>query len=95
MNDGVRQEGIISQILSGSCLEGAFKKLDWEDSGIRVNEEYMSRFRFGNDVSGFSESGGDLQRTLLELYTESSIVGSVIQAKSSVKQTCRCSYAYR
>lgn len=62
IGNGVRQGDTMTPKLFTACLEGVFRKLEWEKSGIRVNGEYLSHLRFA-DIILFSESE-QLQRML-------------------------------
>lgn len=66
-----------------ACLEGVFRRLQWEKSEIRVNEEYLSHLRFADDAVLFSYLGQHLQRMLQELYSESLVVGLKINISKS------------
>ena len=57
---GVRQGDTISPKLFTACLEEIFKKLNWENFGIRVNVEYLTNLRFADDIVLLSEKGEEL-----------------------------------
>lgn len=87
---GVRQGDTISPKLFTACLEGVFRKLDWDELGIRVDGEYLSNLRFADDIVLISESGEDLQRMIQDLHSESSAVGLKINMKKSkVMSNCQ------
>lgn len=57
------------------CLQEIFRTLDWEHVGLRVNSEYLSNLRFGDDVNLLSNTGEELQRMFSALDKESRGVG--------------------
>lgn len=62
------------QKLFTACLERVFRKLDWENTVLRTNGEYLSHLRFADDILLLSESAEHLQK-MLELQSESVAVG--------------------
>lgn len=44
-----------------------FKKLDWKNTGLRVNEEYLSPLTFADDIVLISDPAEHLQKMLEEL----------------------------
>lgn len=45
----VRQGDTISPMLVTACLEEVYKQLDWEETGIKVNGEWLNNLRFTDD----------------------------------------------
>ncbi|XP_069998510.1 craniofacial development protein 2-like [Penaeus vannamei] len=52
----VRQGDTISLKLFTACLEKIFKKLDWNEQGIKIAVDYLNNLRFRDDIVLFSES---------------------------------------
>lgn len=46
-------------------------KLAWENAGLLINGEYLSNFRFADDIVLLSESAEHLQKMLEEMQSES------------------------
>ena len=80
---GVRQGDTISPKLFTACLEEIFKKLNWENLGIRVNGEYLTDLRFADDIVLISEKGEELQQMIEELHRESRRVGLSMNMKKT------------
>ena len=58
---GMRQGDTISPKLFSTGLEEVFKRLDWSETGIKVNGQYLSHLRFADDIVIFSDSAENLQ----------------------------------
>lgn len=43
-----------------ACLENIFRKLNWEEVGLRANGEFLSHLRFADDIVLFSETAEHL-----------------------------------
>lgn len=70
----MRQGDTVSPQLFAASPEEAFGKLGWENSGIRVNGEYLSHLEFAGDIVLFCVSGEHLHRKPRELHSENSAV---------------------
>ncbi len=46
----MKQGDPLSPNLFNSILEDIFQKIEWEERGIRIDEENLSNLRFVNDV---------------------------------------------
>ncbi|WP_265430092.1 RNA-directed DNA polymerase, partial [Klebsiella pneumoniae] len=79
----VRQGDTISPKLFTACLEGIFRKLDWENAGLRINGENLNHLRFADDIVLLSESPAEMQKMLEELQSESLAVGLKINMNKS------------
>lgn len=40
----------ISPNLLTACLEGVLRLVNWEKAGLRINGDYLSHFRFADDI---------------------------------------------
>lgn len=79
---GVRQGDTISPMLYTPCLQEIFIILVWEQVGLRVNSEYLSNHRLGDDVNLLSNSGEELQSMFIALDKQSRAVGwKIIRGK--------------
>lgn len=65
---------------------GGFRKLDWENTGLSENEEYLSHLRFADNIVLLGETAGHLQKILQELQSESMAVGLKINMNKNLKQ---------
>lgn len=64
---GVRQGDPLSPKLFSAVLETVFRRLDWENKGIKINGEYLSHLRFADDIVVFAENASDLQDMVSDL----------------------------
>jgi endonuclease/exonuclease/phosphatase family metal-dependent hydrolase len=80
---GVRQGDIISPKLFNAGLEEVFKRLDWENNGLRINGEYLSHLRFADDIVLISRNPRELQSMISELNDESSKLGMKMNMKKT------------
>ncbi len=46
----VRQLNTISLKLFTACLEEIFKKLEWDDMGLKIDGECLNNLRFADDI---------------------------------------------
>lgn len=72
---GVKQGDPLSPALFSAVLEGVFRKLDWDEKGIRINGKWLSDFRFADDIVVISENPHDIQRMIDDLSYECGKVG--------------------
>ena len=72
---GVRQGDTISPKLFTATLESIFKRLNWENKGMKIDGEFFSNLRFANDIFLCTETPQELQQMLQELYDESRRMG--------------------
>ena len=75
MEKGIRQGDTISPKLFTACLEEIFRRLNWENYGIKIDGEQITNLRFADDIVLFSETAADLQKMAEELRVESMTVG--------------------
>ncbi len=68
---GVRQGDTISPKLFTACLEEVFKKLEWDDMGLKIDGEYLNNLRFADDLVLVSNSGEDLEKMISDLHRQS------------------------
>ena len=47
---GVRQGDTISAKLFTATLESIFRRLNWENKGVKIDGELLSNFRFADDI---------------------------------------------
>ena len=72
---GVRQGDTISPKLFTATLESIFRRLNWENKGVKIHGEFVSNLRFADDISLCTEIPQELQHMLQELSDESRRMG--------------------
>ena len=72
---GVRQGDTISPKLFTATLESTFRRLNWENKGVKIDGEFLSNLRFADDIFPCTETPQDLQQMLQELSDESRRMG--------------------
>ena len=72
---GVRQGDTISPKLFTATLESIFRRLNWENKGVKIDGEFLSNLRFANDIFLCTETPQELQQMLQELSDESRRMG--------------------
>ena len=72
---GVRQGDTISPKLFTATLESIFRRLNWENKGVKIDGEFLSNLRFADDIFLCTETPQELQQMLLELSDESRQIG--------------------
>ena len=80
---GVKKDDTISLKLLMAALEKAYKNLEWEESEIHINGEYLNNLKFVDDIVIMSELTDELQQMILQLHRESHKVG----LKTNMKKT--------
>jgi len=80
---GVRQGDIISPKLFNAGLEEVFRRLDWDNVGIRVNGENINHLRFADDIVLISNNHTELQSMITELNNESNHLGMKMNMKKT------------
>ena len=68
---GVRQGDTISLTLFTAALESIFRRLTWQTRGLKIDGEYLSHFRFADDILICANTPHELQQMLQELANES------------------------
>ena len=68
---GVRQGDPVSPKLFNAVLEDIFRRLNWEDRGVKINEKRLNHLRFADDIMTISETAEETEVMLTELNTES------------------------
>ena len=69
---GVRQGDTISPKLFTATLERiVFRRLNWENKGVKIDGEFLSNLRFADDIYLCTETPQELQQMLQELSNES------------------------
>ena len=68
---GVRQGDTISPMLFTATLESIFRRLNWENKGVKIDGEFLSNLRFADDIFICTETPQELQQMLQELSDES------------------------
>ena len=71
---GVRQGDTISPKLFTATLESIFRRLNWENKGVKIDGEFLSNLRFA-DIFLCTETPQELQQMLQELSDESRRMG--------------------
>ena len=54
-------------------LESIFRRLNWENKGLKIDGEYLNHLRFANDIFLFTETPQELEIMLQELGEESNL----------------------
>ena len=72
---GVRQRNIISPKLFTATLESIFRRLNWENKGVKIDGEFFCNLRFTDDIFIYTETRQELQQILQELSDESRRMG--------------------
>ena len=72
---GVRQGDTISPKLFTTTLEVIFRRLNWENKGVKIDEEFLSNLRFADDIFLCTETPQELHHMLQELSNESRRMG--------------------
>ena len=72
---GVRQGDTISPKLFTATSESIFRRLNWENKGVKIDGEFLSNLRFADDIFLCTETPQELQQMLQELSDESRQMG--------------------
>ena len=72
---GVRQGDTISPKLCTATLESIFRRLNWQNKGVKIDGEFLSHLRFADDIFLCTETPQELQQMLQELSDESRRMG--------------------
>ena len=72
---GVRQGDTISPKLFTATLESIFRRLNWENKGVKIDGKFLSNLRFTDDIFLGTETPQELQQMLQELSDESRRMG--------------------
>ena len=72
---GVRQEDTISPKLFTATLESIFRRLNWENKGVKIDGEFLSNLRFTDDIFLCTATPHELQHMLQEVSDESRRMG--------------------
>ena len=72
---GVRQGDTISPKLFTATLESIFRRLNWENKGMKIDGEFLSNLRFADDIFLCTETPQELQQMLQEPSDESRRMG--------------------
>ena len=72
---GVRQGDTISPKLFTSTLESIFRRLNWENKGLKIDGEYLNHLRFADDIFLCTETPQEVEMMLQELCEESNLSG--------------------
>ena len=83
---GVRQGDTITPKLFTSTLESIFRRLNWENKGLKIDEEYLNHLRFADDIFLCTETPQELEIMLHELCEESNLSGLRVNiSKTKIK----------
>ena len=63
----VRQGDTISPKLFTATLESIFRRLNWENKGVKIDGEFLSNLRFADGIFLCTETPQELQQMLQEL----------------------------
>ena len=66
-NRGVRQGDTISPKLFTATFESIFRRLNWENKGVKIDGEFLSNLCFADDIFLCTETPQELQQMLQEL----------------------------
>ena len=58
-----------------ATLESIFRRLNWENKGVKIDGEFLSNLRFADDIFICTETPQELQQMLQELSDESRRMG--------------------
>ena len=72
---GVRQGDTISPKLFTATLESIFRRLNWENKGVKIDGEFLPHLRSADDIFLCTETAQELQQMLHELSDESRRMG--------------------
>ncbi len=67
----VRQGDTISPKSFTACLEEIFKRLEWDDIGLKIDGEYLNNLGFADDIFLLGNSEEDLEKMISDLHRES------------------------
>ncbi|CAF2142901.1 unnamed protein product [Rotaria magnacalcarata] len=65
----------MSPMLFVTCLEDIFRRLNWEEKGIKICGEHLSNLKFADDIILFANDLDALQQMMEELQNESEKAG--------------------
>ena len=80
---GVRQGDTLSPKLFNAGLEQVFRRLNWDDKGIKINGEMLNHLRFADDIVLIGKDGNEIQSMINELNEESCKLGMKINMKKT------------
>ncbi len=80
---GVRQGDPLSPNLFNSVLEEIFRKMNWQEMGIKINGEWINNIRFADDVVIIAKDTEELKKMSEELIRESRKAGLTINSKKT------------
>ena len=63
----MRQEDTISPKLFTSTLESIFRRMNWENKGLKIDGEYLNHLRFADDIFLCTKPPQELEIMLQEL----------------------------
>lgn len=72
---GITHSDTISPKLFTTVLEYAFKTLDREDKGIKIDGEYLNHVRFADDIVITTDNLGDTKQIIIKLKQAAGSVG--------------------
>ena len=96
---GVRQGDTISPKLFTATLESIFRRLNWENKGVKIDGQFLSNLRFADAIFLCTEKPQELQQMLQELSDESRRMGlkmNIAKTKvSSIQDSLRPQFLYQ
>ena len=72
---GVRQGKTFSPKLFTATLESIFRRLNWENKGVKIDGQFLSNLRFADDIFLCTETPQELQHMIQEPSYESRRIG--------------------
>ena len=75
VSKGVRQGDPLSPKLFSAVLESIFRRLDWDNLGIKVNGKLLTHLRFADDIVLFANTPEKICNMINELARESEKAG--------------------
>jgi len=75
MGRGVRQGDPLSPNVFNCALEEIFRKINWENKGIKINGKYINNLRFADDVILIGKSKEEIQELAEEFLRHSKEAG--------------------
>ena len=70
INRGIWQSNTMSPVLFTTCLQDLFRRLNWEEKGIKVYGEHLSSLKFADHIFLFADNLETLHKMIEELQKE-------------------------
>ncbi|CAB3244509.1 unnamed protein product [Arctia plantaginis] len=83
LQKGVRQGDPLSPKMFSAVLESIFRRLNWENIGLKIGGEFLNHLRFADDIVLFADNATDLGFMIDSLSNESKQVGLSLNASKT------------